>query len=359
MIAQDLDAGVRNLLVNCADVRSGETLLIVQEDPEFGWYDLAASEAVAAVAKELGLSTTVQIVGEPGEARDPAIMKAVDAHDRVIFLARIGDQDRFEASTQKNPSVMSYARDAAALASAYGRTDHRAMVALKEAVNDILRVATEIEITCPLGTRVAGSPSHLQGENSAEVTVKRFPMGVPQPVLCDGFTGRVALSRYLTPTGSKAYTPPDLPIDGTVFAHVDGNRIARFEGDAEEVAAIENHYRHVASLFQIDPFVTHSWHAGIHPGCYFSGAIDDDPDRWANNIFTHPRLLHFHTCGAYAPGEICWSVLDPTVRVDGVALWDDGALKPDRFSPGRRCLSEWPELETLLAAPSTSIGVDG
>ena len=357
MISDDLEAGARNLLINCAEVQPGETLLIIHEDPQFGWYDLDAPMALATIAEQLGLTVTLHEVGAPEEARDPAILEIAAAHDRVVFLARIGDQDRFEKTDHKNASVMSYARNADALASDYGRTDHRAMLALKNAVNGILQSAGKIEITCPRGTRVSGAPGPVQDENEAEVSVKRFPMGVPQPVPCDGFSGRVALARYLTPTGSKAYTPPNLAIDGTVFVHFDGNRIMRFEGAAEQVAAIEKHYAHIAGLFQIEPYFTHSWHAGLHPGCAYTAPIDADPDRWSNNIFTHPRLLHFHTCGAYAPGEICWSVVDPSVLVDGVALWDGGALQPERFEETRRCLRDWPELVALFASPSTAIGV--
>ena len=358
MIASDLDAGIHNLLLNCADVQPGESLLIIHEDPKYGWYDLEAPMAVAASARALGLSTKLHKVGAPDVFRDPGIMALAAAHDRVIFFARIGDQDRFETNALKNPSVMSYARNVASLASAYGQTNHLAMLALKGTVNEILATAQQIEITCPRGTRLTGTAATPQGDGSTDVTVKRFPMGVPQPVPCDQFSGQVALTRYLTPTGSKAYAPPNLPIDGTVLAHLDGTRISRFEGDAAQVAAIEAHYTRVASLFGIDPFIVHSWHAGIHPGCTYSPSIDSDPDRWANNTFTHPRLLHFHTCGNYPPGEICWSLLDPSVLVDGVALWQDGVLTPERFAAGCECLRQWPELAQLLASPTMAIGVE-
>lgn len=357
MNASDLDAGVHNLLVNCAEVQSGESLLVIHEDPQHGWYDLEAPMAVAAAAEKLGLSARLHKVGPPEAFRDPDILELTADHDRVVFFARIGDQDRFEKTTQKNPSVMSYARDVVSLASRYGRTHHHAMVMLKDAVNGILRTADRIEISCPRGTKLSGKPSAVQGESSAEVSVKRFPMGVPQPVLCDEFSGRVALTRYLSPTGSKAYTPPNLAIDGTVFAHLEGRNINRLEGAAAQVAAIESHYKHVASLFQIEPFITHSWHAGIHPGCTYTASIDEDPDRWSNNVFTNPRLLHFHTCGDYAPGEICWSVLDPSVLVDGVALWDEGILRPDRFSVGQQCLRNWPDLVQLFESPASHVGV--
>ena len=56
------------------------------------------------------------------------------------------------------------------------------------------------------------------------------------------------------------------------------------------------------------------------------------PSRWAQTVFANPRVLHFHTCGTGPPGEICWMVIDPTVTIDGVALWENGRLHPDRFA---------------------------
>ena len=71
-----------------------------------------------------------------------------------------------------------------------------------------------------------------------------------------------------------------------------------------------------------------------------------------------PRLLHVHTCGAYAPGEICWNLLDPTITLDGVALWSDGRLHPDRIPGGAAVLDGCPELAALFAQPATAVGID-
>ena len=43
----NLAEGAHNLLVNCAGAETGDTILIVHEDPALGWYDLAAPQAVA------------------------------------------------------------------------------------------------------------------------------------------------------------------------------------------------------------------------------------------------------------------------------------------------------------------------
>ena len=61
-------------------------------------------------------------------------------------------------------------------------------------------------------------------------------------------------------------------------------------------------------MFSIDEKAVHSWHSGIHPGINYSKKISFNPDMWSNTMFVSSKYLHFHTCGNYAPGEICWMV---------------------------------------------------
>ena len=355
--AQDVTAGARNLLVTCAEVTGAESLLIVREDPALGWYDTEVSEAVAAEARSLGLAPEFLDVGKPSLAPEPRVEAAIAKHDCIIYFARLGDQDRFAEPVPGKRFVMCYLRDTAMLASPFGRTDHRALVAFKEAVNDVLFGATRIEIRCPLGTEIAGAVPAATLDGSGDVSVRRFPLGVPQPMEAAAFSGRVALARYLTPTGSRRYEPPCLDLAHTVFAEVEAGRIVRFTGEAGEVARIAAHYDRVAETFGIERNAVHSWHAGIHPGCAYTGDVAADPDRWSNSVFNNPRCLHFHTCGNYAPGEISWNLFDHTVIVDGVALWDTGRLRPEAFPQTRACLNAWPDLTPLFAHPAETIGL--
>jgi hypothetical protein len=353
----NLDAGARNLLENCAGASRGQRVLIVHEDPGLGWYDLAAPQAVAARARDMGLDVSMLPVGAPASQRAPRVTQAMAEHDHTVFFARIGDQERFTQDALNCSSVMCYARDAAALGSRYGLTDHRAMRALKDAVDGVTARAQRIDITCPLGTEYGGSPPDPQPGEAADVAVRRFPLGVPQPVSASGFSGRVALARWLTPTCSQPYDPPSIALDETVFAVVDYGRITGFEGHAGTVARVRAHYARVADLLGIDPDFVHSWHAGIHPGSVYVARAGDDPDRWSNSVFTNPRWLHFHTCGRYAPGEICWMLLDHSVSIDGTPLWSQGRLQPQAFEETARCVRQWPELVDLIADPSDQIGL--
>ena len=66
--------------------------------------------------------------------------------------------------------------------------------------------------------------------------------------------------------------------------------------------------------------------------------------------------MHLHTCGAYAPGEISLNVLDPTIVIDGKAVWDDGRLHPERVVSGDKILADYPELVPLFESPAQACG---
>lgn len=358
IIEADLGAGARNLLIGCGDARADDRVLIVQEDPDLGWYDLEAASAVEREAKALGAQVRRFNVGGPANASDPALTAAIDDYNLIIFFARMGDQNRFSRLPEGKTVVMSYARDAESLASPYGRANHRAFVQLKQAVNETLQSAKKIDITCPLGTALSGMPSANQNAEDDDVSVRRFPLGVPQPTRASGFSGTVALARYLTSTGSKAYSPSWLPLDKITMADVRSGRVTGYRGDAREVEKISAHAQMVATRFGIERDVIHSWHAGIHPGCTYSADIASNPDRWSNNVFTHPRFLHFHVCGNYPPGEISWLLAYHSVAVDGTKLWEDGQIHPERFELTARCVEDWPELAGLCDAPSEMLGAE-
>ena len=69
-IGPDLAAGARNLLLGCADLERGDDLLIVREDPSLGWYDEEAPDAVAEVARSLGMTVSLATAAPPGDPRD-------------------------------------------------------------------------------------------------------------------------------------------------------------------------------------------------------------------------------------------------------------------------------------------------
>ena len=353
----DLNEGIRNLLFNCAGAQPGRRLLIVREDPALGWYDAEIAGAIADFAAAAGIEVEILDVGGPRNEPVPGVAEAADRNDITLFLARIGDQGRFEDPPPGKVRVMSYARDIASLSSPFGTTSHQAMIAMKNAVNRILLDAEEIRFTSPHGTDMRGRLSPEERRSDMDVGMRRFPMGVHQPIPARGFSGRVVLTLPLTPTGSRVYDPPCLFLDGAVTAEVRDGRIARFDGSPYDAARVQAHYASVEKAFDVNPTTVHSWHAGLHPANACRHKVTEDADRWSNNVFNNPRFLHLHTCGDQPPGEIAWMVLDPLVAVDGKPLWQAGALLPWDFAPLRDCLTEWPELAPLYENPTQEIGL--
>lgn len=351
-------SGARNMLLNCAGVQPGDRVLIAYEPAEYGYFDADVMPCVLQAAVDLGLSVETLNVGfAPSVTRlSDDFKKHMDRADIIIFLARLGDQLRFSQMPQDKRIVVSFALDTGLLNSGFGTTHHGAMVRLKECVTQALSGAREVRVTCKSGTDISGKPD-MPRLDEGDTTVLRFPMSVFKPVPAHSFSGRVALCGFLTGTGTHYYDDYTLEFDESVMACVTNGRLTGFEGSAKDVAAVNAHYDRVASVLGIDRDCVHSWHAGIHPGCGYLSDACDNYERWGGSAFGNPRILHFHTCGAYAPGEISWNVLDPTICIDGVAVWEDGVFYPSRLKGGQEVLDTYPCAARIFAHPDRHVGL--
>lgn len=349
--------GARNLLMNCAQARPGETVLIAHEPADLGYYDNRVVDCVASAAEGLGMVAKSLNVGFDSQARalPDEVVQAFDSADVIVFFARLGDQLRFSQMPEGKRIVVSYALCPDMLGSGFGTAHHDAFLRLKDAVNSAIASAENVHVTCPRGTDYIGQPQ-LKLTTGSDTTIRRFPMSVPTPIPAHSFSGRVAMPGFLTGTGSQYYTPYTVEFQGEVFALFEQGRLTGFEGDAESVAVANRHYDHVADSLGIDRDFVHSWHAGIHPGCGFPGMARDSYERWGGAGFGNPRVLHFHTCGGYAPGEISWNVIDPTVTLDGVKLWDNGRLRVDNLQESSEIMDMFPCAAQTFARPDDRIG---
>ena len=356
--SSSLQEGAHNLLINCAGLATNDRLAVICEDQTLGWYDSVVPEVVCETAGTLGLNTTMVSVNGPTSDRalPQNAMDALATHDHTLFFARLGDQSRFNLQPTARAPVMSYTYTADLLASAYGQFNYRAFFDFKLAVDQTYDDSTQIRITCPLGTDITGTYT-ANATETGDVRIKRFPLGIHKPISIDGFSGHVALSRFLVSTGSRSYTPAFAAFEDIVLAKIEGKRIVKFDGPKASVDKIFRHYAMVSQLFDIEPMYIHSWHAGIHPGCSFIGDPKNDPDCWGNTVFQNPRVLHFHTCGAQPPGEISWNIIDPTIEIDGTVFWASGKLN---FKANKRLngpLSKWSGLRQLFTQSADAIGV--
>lgn len=358
----DAKNGARNLLEGCGKLTRGDSLLVLFESEKLGYYDAGLVDSVRDCAKSLGIKTEFLEVplSRSGAEPSPDLIAKMKTFDRTLFLARLGDQIRFRRSMSGIRPIVSYALDCEMLASGFGQADYGGFVRLKDAVNSAMGAAQKVSITCPLGTDFEGGGVDYPDEHE-DVTIARFPMSVFTPVPTGNFTGTVAQAGFLVGTGSKYYEPYACRLEGVLLVEIEGNRIAGFRGTSADVRAAEAHYRMLAELFDIEKFFVHSWHAGIHPGCDFRQPASSNFERWSGGAFGNPRLMHVHTCGTYAPGEISLNVLDPTISIDGVAVWDRGRFHPERIEGGAEILEVYPDIRSLFDHPSQNcgLGADG
>jgi hypothetical protein len=218
--------------------------------------------------------------------------------------------------------------------------------------------AKEWRITCSLGTDIKGSfcwPSARGGKDN-EFTLSLFPVNTFKPVPCDTANGKVAVSRWLMPGGAAKVEPATLGFEGVVIVDVSDGTIGTMDGPPESVRAVIDHYNFVAEALNVRRDRVHSWHAGVNPQTWFCGRIDDDLERWGAISFASPRYLHFHTCGDTPPGEVAWSVFNPTVRIDGEIYWENGEFVWLKRRSNLSLIAQYPGADCLLEE-SADIGI--
>ena len=352
----DLRTGILNMLRHCAGMEAGHSLLILTEPAGNAHYDPELAPAVAEVARTIGVRVHVRDLAHCPRATPPPpeVMQDMAQADLALFLTRRGDQLRFDPVLARTAPVMCYALDRAMMASRFGQADHRGFVALLDCLNAALAGARHIHVICPLGTDFAGTGARFP-ETGGEVTVRRFPLSVFSPVPATGYGGKIAVAGFLTGTGKSRYTPYDLPLADVLHIRFEGTRITGFDGP--DAVAARAHYAHVGATLGTAARHVHSWHAGMHPGCAYGSPAGANVERWGSGAFGNPRVLHFHTCGAVAPGEISLNVIDPTIRLDGVPVWEAGRLFPERVAGGAEILARHDGMAELFASPETDIGL--
>lgn len=322
--------GARNLLQNCVGLRSGDRVLMVTEDPAFGYFDAAGPKLTMSLAREMGadvLHAETQRIAGPDDV-PPALSAAMEHVEHTIFFNRIGDQMRFRPLPGPGTKTIVYSFDINALGSDFSTTPHDVFVEMLDLVQQRLDATTDFHITCPLGTDLRGpsTPMAAPLTESLTFTLNLFPVTVHRPIMCDEMSGKVVLKRWVTGTNTHVYDPEVCRLDTPVTAHVKDGRLIDFEGESETVAKLWRHYEMVEKTLNVDIRKIHSWHAGVNPRTFYAANPSDDPVRWHGVVFASPRDVHFHSGADYAPGEISWHVLDHTTRFDGVPFWKEGRL---------------------------------
>lgn len=322
--------GARNLLVNCADVRPGEKVLIVGEEGPHAYYDKSVCALIAEEAQRLGARADVLIAPETSGPEDfpESLSSAMQAASCSIFVARLGDQIRFCPLPGQGRKAMCYLPDIDYLADPFARNHYDILRQVNFEMEKAIHNASTYRITCHKGTDVTGNMGTAPGKSSNDnrmtpFSMDLFPVMIFPPLTCSGMSGHLALSYWLTTSSTHRYPDPVLKLDTTITAHVDSGRITRFEGDAEEVARTRSHFERIGRIVGGDPMAVNSWHTGINPRTFYKNNPEEDIERWGDMVYGSPRFTHFHACGS-DPGDISIMLLDATISFDGVEYWKDG-----------------------------------
>jgi len=323
----DPAAGVRNLLLSCAAVRSGDSVLLIVEPKGNDHYDSALAPFILSHARALGARAEIMSVA-PGSGPEDvpvAMMEAIEAAAHTIFLNRIGDQLRFAPLPGTGSKIMSYVLDMDFLGSDFAVTPYEVWESIQTRLVAQLDAARSYSIRCPRGTDLSmpldGALIAQQGNGG--FTVKNFPVMIVPPIPATGLNGKLVLSQALTSTYVHAYDDSILRLPSPLTLTIGNGRIVRIEGDRDLVARAEAQFVRVAGLFGGPTWAVNSWHAGINPFTFFPRPALSDIDRWSCVAFGSPRYAHFHMCGS-APGDICGQVFDPTITFDDTVLWHNG-----------------------------------
>nr|MBX2839110.1 hypothetical protein [Gammaproteobacteria bacterium] len=215
-------SGAMALLRDCVGGKAGERLLIVSEPESFGVYDHLAAEQAAAAGRALGMFVYEMESHEfvNNDEEKAILLDSLRGFDHIVFFSRVGDQIRFSSLESVPSTTMCYTLNQDSLNSKFGTACHDGMAEVKQAIDTAFETSEFIRVTCPLGTDYHGTPAWAWNTQK-EVSVKRFPLLVPQPIPSAGFSGKVALSRFLIGTGSNFYDPYHLALPRDVLAHVE------------------------------------------------------------------------------------------------------------------------------------------
>ena len=353
-------AGANNLLLNCLNVKAGDSVLLVLEPTE-ELYCHQVGAVFTECLNDLGANTTVvspELISDPSDFPD-AVATPMHNTDHTLFLSRVGDYVRFVSLPGSGSRATSYTLNVEMLAAPYATIDNRLLHQLQLKLEAELMDARHWQITCPLGTDLSGEfcwPS-LTGGKDDDLTVTLFPVATFKPVPCDTARGRVALSRWLMPGGAARLDNADMTINGVVHAIVGNGSLLSFEGTESEVDKLDGHYDYISQSLEINRNRIHSWHAGINPQTWFNHSADEYLDQWSAISFGSPKYLHFHTCGDEPPGEVAWSVFNPTIKIDGEEYWHHGELVWLQRNDNRQLIDACDGAQPLLQ-PALPIGVD-
>ena len=357
---EDLEAGARNLLLNCARAKPGDRLLLVGEKSALPFFDSQLCSDVAEIAAKLGITTEI-VLAEPviDASQFPAsVNQAMQPVDITIFFSRLGDQIRFSDSPGKSTKIMTYTLSRQHLSSPFATIDFNMMYRVFENLVAKIKGSEAYCINSENGTSLTAELPITQRSNQpviTEFTLDLFPVMIFPPVNFFNLNGHLVLDHFLLSSSTRTYSDSVLYLDSSITAVVEDSRMIGFEGDSKLITRLRNQLGRAAAITGGDPYRLNSWHTGINPYTFYSGDLHANLEQWGTVTYGSPRYTHIHAAGN-DPGDVSIQLFDASIAFDGELFWDRGKFTY-LDSPEVQALLNDTERKLLNSAVLEDIGI--
>jgi leucyl aminopeptidase (aminopeptidase T) len=313
--------GVWNLVHNCAEVKAGESVLILNE---YGKID----EEVAALITEAVKASGAEYFVLWGEPLDPkrrelpkALVDAMLASDKVIASyainrAVLDGYTRGRGLVQINNTC----RTPQAMQTPHA-TFHWGMVrAIYGRLEELFGAAQRWHVTSPAGTEMTGrigsgsevADAYFAQEAEASRFIRVFPGEVFSPVGAVDAEGTIVME-YVNMRDSR-------PWDAPAIITVKDNRITDVDPKGEEAKRFAAELDAAVKRFGDNATVIDSWHGGMNPRARVPTA--ENPS--LVGVTSGAAMMHFHAGRTTDP--LSAGLLNHTIEVDGRRIYEGGKL---------------------------------
>lgn len=337
-----LCAGIDNLLSQCAEIRAGHRLLIVNE---IGAVDLEVAEGIAQKARYAGAVVTVLWEDRVTSAEHISshVLQIISQSDVVIFNHTMGIMLRFDDKPGAIIRVANQALTSSVMSSLFAQASHKMWIEIAATLTTLMAAGKKWKIICPLGTDITGL---IPESVKSPVGLNVFPVGIHPLIHSVKVNGRIAI-KWMTLGSVRDFGTEGVRLEAPVFADVVDGEIVSTVGEVSQVSALRQLLARVGEQMRQSPFTVNAWHAGIHPQAECLIRDIDGLTRWMDLAHNNPRMVHFHAVGT-RNGVASFPVIDPTISIDGTVFWDRGEPVFLRFPEIMAIFEKWQAPENAM-----------
>jgi len=314
-----LREGAKNCAIDCARVRSGNDVYIVNET---GAVETEVSEAIQEIVEEQGARPVVVWEGPISKGSEDIPQRVLEAYtkgDVVISHFPTLKREALFAHVQGDTRsrATNRAMSVSLLRSDWARFPYALQLAIIKTIDDLLTHGEEWHITSPNGTDVKGKVGtatstvaqayFARGEDDSRAS-RNFPGGVHTPLMSAETEGVVVIDHANVKGGFRPSSP--------IRIELKDGKVKKIEGGTDAVVIVNE-------LKKTDGYLD-SWHAGTNPKTIVPIKKYDNPTSWWTYVHCSPEVLHFHLGRTHAPVNV--AIFDQTLSIDGKKIYDCGKL---------------------------------